>query len=132
VVALRAAILASVRDEFAVGWMVDGLDAYNLSAQLRYMAFDMFDELALRICGARNKHGSRIGDGTCYALKELVVLRCMAAAYAVGLVVDMAGRIVWVQHEAINLRHVEMKDARFMVIDPDDRVIVTRHDALHF
>ena len=59
-----------------------------------------------------------------------MVLRRVAAADAVGLMVNMACGIVGVQHEAIDLRHVEMKNAGFVVVDPDDRVIVARHESV--
>jgi hypothetical protein len=45
-------------------------------------------------------------------------------------VVNVARRVLWVQHDAIDLCNVEMKDARFAVVDPNDGVIVARHACL--
>jgi hypothetical protein len=62
-------------------------------------------------------------------LKEILVFRRVAAADAVGLVMNMARRVVGVQDEAVDVRNVEMKDARFAVVDPNNRVVVAGHAA---
>jgi hypothetical protein len=67
------------------------------------MVFDMLDQLCLGICRSGNEQGSGIDDGLGHALQEIVILGRVAAADAVGLVVDMARRIVGVQHETIDL-----------------------------
>ena len=120
-------ILAGVSDKFAIGGVVDSLDACNLGAQCGHMALDMLDELGLRTCRSRDEYGSCVGDGLRYPLKEFVILGGVAAANCVGLVVDMKGWVVGTEYEAIDLRHVEMKDAGFVVVDPDDRVKVGGH-----
>jgi hypothetical protein len=117
-------ICAGVGDELAVCGMVDCLDPNNLPTQYRHVALDMLYELCLRIGGPRYEHGTGIGDSLYHALKEILIRRYLTTANAVGLVMNMARRIVGVQHKSIDLRNVEMKYARFMVIDPDDGVIV--------
>ena len=55
-------------------------------------------------------------------LQEGVILRGVPAADRVGLVVDVSGRMIRVQHEPLHVGRAEMEYARFVVIDPDDRV----------
>jgi hypothetical protein len=62
-------------------------------------------------------------------LKEILVFRRVAAADAVGLVMNVARRVVGVQDEAIDVRNVEMKDAGFAVVDPNNCVVVAGHAA---
>jgi hypothetical protein len=94
------------------------------------MELDMLDELCFRVSGPRDEYSSGIRNGVCHALKEIVVLRRVAAADAVGLMVNVASRMLWMQHDAIDLCNVEMKDARFAVVDPNDGVIVAGHVCL--
>jgi hypothetical protein len=42
----------------------------------------------------------------------------------VCLVMDVPGRMIRVQNESFDVRRVEMEHARFMMIDPDDGMIV--------
>ena len=79
-------ILAGVGNEFAVCGMIDCLNPNNLPAQHRHVPFDMLYELNLGICGPRNEHYPSIGDRVCHALKEILILRCVATADTVGLV----------------------------------------------
>ena len=70
---IRLEVPARVRHELAIGGMVDPLHTHNLGAERRHMTFDMLDELRLGVCGSRNEHGCRIGDGLSYALKEILI-----------------------------------------------------------
>jgi hypothetical protein len=90
----------------------------------------MFDEFCFRVRRPRDEYSSGTRNGVCHVLKEILVLRRVAAADAVGLMVNVARRVLWVQHDAIDLCNVEMKDARFAVVDPNDGVIVARHECL--
>ena len=60
---IRVEEFSGVGDQFAFSWMVDGLDARNLGAQLRRMPFDMLHKLVLGICGSRYEDRSRVADG---------------------------------------------------------------------
>jgi hypothetical protein len=61
-------------------------------------------------------------------LQESVILRGMPAAYGIRLVMDMPGRIMRVDDQPVDVRRAEMKNASFMMIDPDDGMIVIAHD----
>ena len=99
---IRLKILAGVGDKFPVGRMVDGLNARDLGTQRRHMSFDMLDEFNFGICRSCDQDGTRIGDGLCHALQKLLILRRVAAANAVGLVVNVARGIVREQHEVVD------------------------------
>jgi hypothetical protein len=51
----------------------------------------------------------------------------VAAADGIRFVVDMPGRIVRVNDQLVGFGRAEMKDARLVMIDPDDGVIVLAH-----
>jgi hypothetical protein len=42
---------------------------------------------------------------------------------------DVPGGIVRMEHQLVDLRRIEMKYARLVMIDPDDRVIVLVHNS---
>jgi hypothetical protein len=99
---IRPKVLPGVGNQLAIGGVINRLNAGNLGAQPRYVSADMLHELRLGICRSRNQYSSRIGNGLCHSLKEIVILRRMAAANRIGLVVNMAGGLVGMQHEAID------------------------------
>ena len=113
-----------VGDEFTIGWVVDRLDARNLGLQRWRMLFDVLDQFRLGIGWPRDEHGACIGDGLGHVLQEGVVLRRVATSDAVGLVVNMARRMIGLEDQTIDLGLIEMKDPGFMMVDPDDGVIV--------
>jgi hypothetical protein len=119
-----------VSDQFSVGWVVDCLDASDFGLQRWQMLFDVFDQSGLGIGGAGDQHGASIGDGLRNMLQIGMILRRVATADTVGLVVYMARRMIWLEDETIDFGTVEMKDPGFMMIDPDDRVSVVRHGGL--
>ena len=88
------------------------------------MLRDMLDQFVFDLCWPGHKHRPRVRNGLSYMLKVVMVLCCMPAANAIGLVVDMPGRAMRMQQTLIGLCNVEMEDASFEVIDPDDRVKV--------
>jgi hypothetical protein len=95
---IRPKVLPGVGNQLAIGGVINRLNAGNLGAQPRYVSADMLHELRLSICRSRNQYSSRIGNGLCDSLKEIVILRRMAATNRIGLVVNMAGGLVGMQH----------------------------------
>jgi hypothetical protein len=63
-------------------------------------------------------------------MQEILILAGVSAADRIGLVVDMPRWIMRMNDEAFGVVAIEMKDARFAMIDPDNCVIMTRHDGL--
>jgi hypothetical protein len=121
---IRPEIFAGMVDEFSIRRMVDRFDARYFGAQARRMLFDVLDEFRLRICGSRDEDGSGVGEAIRHALKKFVVIRNVAAANAVGLVMNVACRMFRAQHQPVDIGNVEMKDTSLSVINPHDRMVM--------
>jgi len=48
----------------------------------------------------------------------------MPAPDGVGFVMDVFCRMIRMQYESVNVRRIEMENAGFVMIDPDDGMIV--------
>ena len=57
-------------------------------------------------------------------MKIVVILGSVPAPDRVCLVMDVPGRMIRVQNESFDIRRAEMEHPRFMVIDPNDCMIV--------
>jgi hypothetical protein len=121
---VRLEVRAGVGDEFAIGEPVERFDADNLCAHLRRTPRDVLDELVLGLGRPCHQHDPSTSNGVGHMLQEFMILRGVTATHGIGLVMDMACRIVRAEHTLINLGNVEMQHPRFQVIHPDDRVIV--------
>jgi hypothetical protein len=88
---------------------------------------NVLDQFGLGIGRPGNKNragvGNRCGDG----LEKVVILRRVPAADGICLVVDVPGRMIRVQHQPFDIRRAEMEHPRFMVINPNDHVVVLGH-----
>jgi len=115
---------ARVGDEFTIGKPVKRFDTGNPCAHQRRVPRDMLDQLVFGLCRPGHKDCACIGNGLHYVVEEVMVLARVTAANAVGLVVDMLRGIVRVNQKLISLGDIEMKDAGFEMIDPNDRVIM--------
>ena len=72
----------------------------------------------------RDADGAGIGEGERHRVQEFMVPGGVSAADRAGLVVDMLGRMIRMQHQLFDLGRVEMENPRLAVIDPDDGVIM--------
>jgi len=116
--------MSSVGDELPVAWMIDGFDSDDNFHQPGIMLADVLDQLGLGIGRPRNKNRAGVCDRLSDRLKEGVILRGVPAPDGVCLVMDVPGRMIRVQNESLDVRGAEMEHARFMVINPNDRMIV--------
>jgi hypothetical protein len=123
-------VLASMPDQFAIRRMIDRFNTGNLLAQQRSMLLYVLDEFHLGICRPGNQNRPGIGNGVSYALIKIMILGCVATADGLRLVVKMARWIMRVKDKLVDVRNVEMKHARFAVIDPNNRMVVMRHGRL--
>jgi hypothetical protein len=114
-------------DQFAICQMIEPLNPNDLAHQLRAMTGDMLGQLVLSLSGASDQHRASVGNGLRDLLKVNGVDGCVTTANSVGLMMDMASWIMWVKHKPLNVGNIEMQNARFKMIDPDDRMIMTRH-----
>jgi len=63
-------------------------------------------------------------------MKKILVLRGVPTAHRICFVMDMPSRILRMQNQPINFRSTKVEHAGFMVIDPDDSVVMTSHASL--
>jgi hypothetical protein len=123
-------ILASVGDECTIGGMVDGLYRRDSLDELGIVAVDMLDQFGLGIRRTGDQYCASAANCTDHVLKEGVIFGGMPAADRVGFMMNVSSGMLWMHDNLVNIRRVEVKHPRFMVIDPDCRVIVVRQDVL--
>ncbi len=110
-------------DQCAISWVIYALDASDFLDESRVVFVNVFHEFSLGICWPCDQHGSGAGYGLCHFVQEALIFRGMATANRIGFVVKVVGRTVRVNDESLDLIAVEVKHARFLMIDPDDRMI---------
>jgi len=123
-------ITARVGDECTIGRVVDGLNRRDPLDELGVVAVDVLDQLGLGICRTGNQYRAGGTDCTDHVLKEGVIFGGVAATDRVGFVMNVSSGMLRMHDDLVNIRGVEMKHPRFMVIDPDGSVIVVRQDVL--
>ena len=83
--------------------MIDGLDPGNMLDQLRIVVMDVLHQLGLGVGRTGDEDFACVGDGGGNLVEEILILGGMAAADRVRLVMDVAGRVVRVQHETVDI-----------------------------
>lgn len=114
-------------DEGSVGWVINGLDPSDFFDEARIMPVDVLQQLGLCIRGSSDQNGMSIQDRGCNFVQERLIFGRMAAAYGVRLVVDVARRVMRMENQPFNVVLVEVKYARFEVINPHNRMLHRRH-----
>ena len=110
--------------------MVDGLNRRDPLHELGIVAVDVLDQLGLGIRRTGDQYCAGGTDCTDHVLKEGVILRGVPATDRVRFVMNVSSGMLRMHDDLVNIRCVEMKHPRFMVIDPDGSVIVIRQDVL--
>ena len=123
-------IPARVGDECTIAGMVDGLNRRDPLDELGVVAVDVLDQFGLRIGRTGDQYCAGGTDCTDHVLKEGVIFGGVPAADRVGFVMNVSSGMLRMHDDLVNVRRVEMKHPRFMVIDPDGSVIVVRQDVL--
>ena len=85
--------------------------------------------LGARRSGDQDRAG--VCDALCNALKELLIDRRMATVPGIRFVMEMLMRVAAVDGRVLDFDCVELEDFRFVVVDPDERVIVLTHDRVY-
>lgn len=104
--------------------MINSLHPENCLHKLGIMVLDVFDQFSL--CkgwpGDKNRAGirNRVSNGVKIGLIQCIV----AASNGIRLVMDMPGRVIGMQNKLIDVCRAEMKHPRFMVIYPNNGMIV--------
>jgi hypothetical protein len=116
--------MSGMGDELPVARMVHGLHTDDFLHQGAIMSADVLDQLSFRIGWSRNENCAGICNRLRDCLKEGVILRGMPAPDRVCLMVDVLGRVIWVQYEPLHVGRAELEHARLVMIDPDNRMKV--------
>ena len=117
-------VVPGVSHELRVAGMVDGLDADNRLHQLRMVLVNVPDQFGLGVGRPGDQDRAGVGDRSRHRLEKILILRGMAAADGICLVVDVPGRMIGMQRLLFGLGGAEMKHPGFVVIDPDGCVIM--------
>jgi hypothetical protein len=110
--------------------MVDGLNARDPLDELGVVAVNVLDQFGLGVCRTGYQYCAGGTDCTDHVLKEGMILRGVPATDRVRFVMNVSSGMLRMYDDLVNIRCVEMKYPRFMVIDPDGSVIVVRQDVL--
>jgi hypothetical protein len=85
---------------------------------------DVLDQFGLGIGWACDENGTGVCNRFCDRVQELLILQRVPTADGVCFVMDVPSRIVRMYDEPFDVRRAEMEHTRFMMIDPNDSVIV--------
>ena len=110
--------------------MVDGLNRRDPLHELGIVAVDVLDQFGLGIRRTGDQYCAGGTDCTDHVLKEGVIFGGVPAANRVRFVTNVSSGMLRMHDDLVNIRRVEMKHPRFMVIDPNGSVIVVRHGAV--
>lgn len=113
-----------MRDERCVARMIDGFHPDDNRHPFRFVLMNVLDELGL--CAGRASYENRTGicNRICDCAKINVVLRRMPASDGVGFVMDVSRRMIRMQDESFDVRRAEMENTGFVMIDPNDGMMV--------
>ena len=109
-------------DDLAIGWMIKRFDALDLGFERRGVLSDMVYEHGFFIGGSGHENGSGITKRCRYALEISPIFRRVAAADRIRLVMDVSNGVLWADDDFIRFRRIEMEEACFVVINPNDGV----------
>lgn len=104
--------------------MINGFHPEDNLHQLGIMVLDVFDQFSLCIGWTCNKN--RAGICNCFSngVKIAVIQRIMTASNGIRFVMDVPSRVIGMQNKLIDVCRAEMKHPRFMMIYPDNGMIV--------
>jgi hypothetical protein len=117
-------VLPGISDELRVAWMIHRFHSDDDIHQLGVVVVNVLDQLGLRI--GRSGNENRAGICNCFSggVKIGVIFRGVTASNRICLVMDVPGGVIRVQHQSFDICRAEMEHARFMVIDPNNGMIV--------
>jgi hypothetical protein len=110
--------------------MIQRFHRRNSRYQQRLMALDVLEQFVLGIGWSADQHRTGSADGLHDLVEEMLILGAVAAADRMGLVMDVAARLLGVYHGALGVIGIEMEHPRLVVIDPDYCVKMLGQDEL--
>ena len=117
-------VFSGIGDELRVAWMIDSFQSDDDVHQLGIVVVNVFDQFGL--CVGWSRYENPPGVRNCFSdcVKIVLILGGVPTPDGVRLVMDVTGRMIRVQNESFNVGRAEMEHASFMVIDPNDRMMV--------
>jgi len=122
-------ILAGVGNELAVAGVIHGFDTDHPFHDIVVVRMDMLDQFELGLPGADNQDFRGAAQGFHDLVIVVLVFGLTAAADRAALALQVAGRAGRLDHRFLDIIRADVHDACFVMVEPDDGVIV-RHDFL--
>jgi hypothetical protein len=117
-------VFSGVSDQRAVARMIDRFDAGNGFHLAWFVLMNVLDQLGLGVRGAGDENGIGVGERFGNGVKILIIRGGVSAPDRIGLVMDVVGRMLWMNDEPFDIGPAEMKNARLSMVDPDDGVVM--------
>jgi hypothetical protein len=95
------------------------------------MLVDVLDQLVFGVARPGDEKRATIRNRSDDGLKEVPIFHGVPAAQRVCLMMDMPRRVIRVQYQPFDIRRAEVEYAGFMVINPNDSVIVAAWHRIH-
>jgi len=81
---------------------------------------NVLDQLGLGVRRAGDENGIGVGESFDDGMKVLMICSSVTAPDRIGLVMDVFGRMLWMDDEPLDIGRTEMKNTSLPVVDPDD------------
>jgi len=106
--------------------MIDRLHADNGTEQFRIVLANVTDQFSFFVGRPSDEDSACVCNRFNDSLQVGMVLCRVPAADRICLVVNVPGRAIGMENEALDVGRREMKDPGFAVVDPDDGVPMMR------
>lgn len=126
---VRPEELSGQRHQLSVGWVIECLDSRNAFEKLGMGALDVRRELVLGTRRSCDQDCARAREGLRNALQEVMIHGRVTTTSGIGFMMDVLMRMRAVNDCTIYLARVELKHLSFVVVDPNQGVIVLAHDS---
>jgi len=117
-------VFSSISDQRTIARMIDRFHAGNGFHLAWLVLVNVLDQFGLGVRRAGDENGIGLGERFRDGMKVLMIRGSVSAADRIGLVMDVLGRMLWMDDEPLDIGRTEMKYARLPVIDPDDGVVM--------
>lgn len=121
-----AKVTACMVEKFPVGRMVDILHRRDLGIDLGRVALHVLDEFGFGAGRPRDQNDAGVSNRRCYTPKKVLIFEGAPASDDAGFVMQMPSRVVGPNGAGIGVCGTEIKDARFVMVNPH-RCMIVRH-----
>jgi hypothetical protein len=122
-------VFSGIRDKRCVARVIYGFHSGDDLHPLWVMPMNVLDQFGLGVSRSGYENGARTRKRVYNGAKVIGILRSMPAPDGVGFVMNVSRRMIRMQNESFDVRWAELENTGFVVIDPDDgMVVMTVHD----